>query len=365
MKITKLFFIMALLFGSASCSRDKYSNETFSYPDWKENDRPEYAFKKLVFASTNSFLGKNEGVTELVAKSRVLRIGGFETLQFYVNTLREKYSSELILLDGGYLLGKEDKEKTLENYKSLGHDAILYTENELSDFDITNSISLPFVASNIMDIATGKNKEGANLAPYRVIEKNGIRIGIIGTTTFKKGIQFNGIYFEDPVLSFLKAKKELKEQKVDITVLLVHSQTECSPLPSDEEHHIAGVIECADSSADLEKIISRLPTGSVDLIIGGDAFNLNQNISGIPVLQNQGQGMYISLAKVYVDAVSKKIVPEKTKILNPVKTCSQFFAKTSDCHISHDASRLHKINAIKEDKFKMKLAKFLGKRIPL
>lgn len=365
MKKNTMFLMAALLFGSAACSKNKFSKETFSYPDWREERPSEFTMKKLVFATTNSFLGKNEGVTELIARNRVLRIGGIDTMKFYLDTLKDRYGKSLVLLDAGYLLGNDEKEKTLAAYESFGHDAILFTENELKDFALVENYNLPFIASNIIDIKTGKNKESKNLSNYKIIEKNGIKIGLIGTTTFKKGIQFDGVYFEDPILSFLKARQELKKLGAEITVLLIHSQTECANFENDDIQHMSGVIECADTSSELEKIISRLPIGSVDLIIGGDAFNLNEVIKDIPVLQNHGQGMFISMAKVYVDAISRKVIQDKTKILDPVKLCTQFFVTSLDCHITDDETRSEKIKALSENQFKMKLARFLGKTISL
>lgn len=86
--------------------------------------------------------------------------------------------------------------------------------------------NFPFLAANLVDKATGNPVDFAE--PYKIIESNGIKIGLIGITTEEtayktKPENVKDVTFLAPLEVVNKYAKELKEEKdVDVVVVLSH-----------------------------------------------------------------------------------------------------------------------------------------------
>ena len=365
--IKKIILILAALV-AASCQNDDIQKQTYSHPNWSKNQKQEFTHRRIVVASTNSFKGHLEGVSEEIAPTLITRNGGAKALNFYIETLKKRYNDQLVLLDGGFIYNHDDnslkKSRVLDLYRYLDFDAVLFTENEMSEQSTLEYYDIPFVSSNIIDLQTAKPIEKDFLLPHRIISKNGLKIGILGTTSFKKNERQKkiGIYFEDPVLSILKTKEFFDKNKVDITILLAHFETDCKSKESYENNKSDRLLECPESRDELKKLIKRLPPNTVDLIVGTDATDSIGFYKDIPVIQNNGHGLYINRIELFYDTVSKKIISEKTKIHTPTKLCRRFFKASEDCHIANNNESQKKIKAIQDDQFKMTDAVFLGRK---
>lgn len=87
----------------------------------------------------------------------------------------------------------------------------------------------PVLAANVIEQSTGK----PTFQPYAIIEKDDLRIGILGLVTecvpsWEKPENIQGLYFEDPVVSAKKWVPLLK-QMADIVVISYHGGFEYDP----------------------------------------------------------------------------------------------------------------------------------------
>ncbi|WP_300385504.1 5'-nucleotidase C-terminal domain-containing protein [Clostridium sp.] len=113
--------------------------------------------------------------------------------------------------------------------------------------------NLDFLAANIIDKATGKPVDWAK--PYIIIEVDGVKIGVIGSTTpetaYKtKPENVKDLVFEDPQISVNKYAKQLKEvDKVNAVVVLSHlgATTEKDGTPVGEAVDLAKVVKNVDA----------------------------------------------------------------------------------------------------------------------
>lgn len=176
-------------------------------------------------------------------------IGGGASAARYVERLRDAIAGDptqdVLLVDSGDVwqgspVGTLTDGRVMEAYfNQLDYDAVVCGNHE---FDkgrwlperMAEQMQHPWVACNVIDTSTGELVDWVE--PYRVVEKAGIRVGIIGANTpgtehmaFEENIR--GLEFA-PLLPSIEKWRDhlLAEEDVDFIVLLVHEG-----LPFDKE----------------------------------------------------------------------------------------------------------------------------------
>ena len=159
----------------------------------------------------------------------------------------------------------------------------------------------PFLAANIYDKSTDKPVDWAK--PYTIIEKDGIKIGIIGISTpetaYKTKPDIVAPYeFKDPTAITKEYTKVLKDKGADIVVVLAHAGG-----VQDKDGKITG------EGADLAKAVS------VDAIVMGHTHNPVQGkINGIPVVEAYYNGRSVGEITLYYCVPMKKVVSSSSKV---------------------------------------------------
>lgn len=380
----KILVCMAIiLFG---CDLPKEAVEIFSHPQDIKPDSHSSSVQKISIAATNNFQGKTLSYREFIPipgkrKPEFFEVGGANLLENYLDILKDKYPKNLLLVDTGHIFDLKSalpkKKMVLNIFEKLKYDGIVFTEQELISIQNDESIMLkrkiPFIASNIINLKTGKALKRRTVHPYRIKKIGDIKVGLIALTMFNTVSKPNkdklkGVYFEDPVLSFLKTRKLLRKKGADILIILSHLETSCSTTRPQAEKRGSdrgkNQIHCPGSD-DLTKFLKRLPVGSVDLVVVGDNHFASGFVGDIPVIQNPGKGKFISTVDIFVDIESKKLLKDKTIIHTPTKLCRTFFLTTNDCHLENESNKLRKVRRKyqAEDEFKIISAKFLGEKI--
>lgn len=306
----------------------------FSTP-YKTKVTPIKQIKKIVIVSTNNLEGKLSKSIETVPLpdseyALNFNVGGEEAMTSYFNILHNKYKNNLVLLDAGHLFGEyanvQKKSEILKLYKKLSYDAVLFTQKELFDIKIINStkINYSFINSNILELKEKELFQSENILPSKIITRNGLKIGIIGVTDYqaisitdKK--KLSGVYFKDIVTTILNSSYHLQKKNVNLIILLAHTNSKCQN-------------RFCSPQAMISTIVERIPPGTVDLIVSSEKLFLNQKINKIPVLQNEGNGKFFSMAELYWDLKTKKVLPKMTQVYQATKLCHQFLVDTNDCH---------------------------------
>ncbi|MDI6601266.1 MAG: 5'-nucleotidase C-terminal domain-containing protein [Thermoanaerobacteraceae bacterium] len=164
-----------------------------------------------------------------------------------------------------------------------------------------DTAKFPFLAANIYDKATGKPVTWAK--PYTIIEKDGIKIGIIGISTpetaYKTKPDIVAPYeFKDPVEVTKEFTKVLKDNGADIVVVLSHLGAD-----QDKEGNITG------EGADLASAVN------VDAIITSHTHKtVAGKINGIPVVQAYYNGRSVGEITLYYYVPLKKVVASTVKV---------------------------------------------------
>ena len=198
------------------------------------------AIKKLVILHTNDMHARvlgvkaNDGMCTPDERDESICFGGFDRI--YTQVLAERARGlPLILLDAG-----DQFQGTMFHYlysglasarfmNIIGYDAMVVGNHEFDNgpsvlANFINKIKFPMLSANIN---LSKSLELNNkIKPYVIINKNNIKIGVIGYTTEDTAFLSNPgphISFNPIVESVKKAVLELKKAHVDVIIALSHA----------------------------------------------------------------------------------------------------------------------------------------------
>lgn len=174
---------------------------------------------------------------EVTGKKRNI---GMAKMVGYVNEFKEKHPNTIVLAGGDNYQGTSDSNLTMGKpvtammkgmgivASAVGNHEFDWGADKIGNWGKEGNFT--YLASNIYDKKTNKPVDWAK--PYMIIEKNNLKIGVIGlahpeTATLTKAEYVAGYEFRDPVKSaqewvdYLKAGKA-KEGTPDIIIALTH-----------------------------------------------------------------------------------------------------------------------------------------------
>ena len=191
--------------------------------------------KTLFLVHTNDTHSCVEPISPHHSDTSLADKGGLMRRASLVHQLRTAHPQDMLLFDCGdfsqgslyYSIYRGEVEVKLMN--SMGYDACAIGNHEF-DSGLENLARLarladiPFVCSNY--VFTGTPCEGL-VRPYAVIERNGLRVGVVGVSPRLEGLVSKQSYGATRYLSPAKAVQPIvdmlrKEQKCDFIVCLSH-----------------------------------------------------------------------------------------------------------------------------------------------
>ncbi|TMN83241.1 MULTISPECIES: bifunctional UDP-sugar hydrolase/5'-nucleotidase UshA [unclassified Pseudoalteromonas] len=192
-----------------------------------------------------------------------------KTLLDQLRSEAKKKGHGVLLLSGGDIntgIPESDLQYAEPDFKGmslLGYDAMALGNHE---FDNPLSVlekqqtwaNFPLLSANIIEKSSGKNA----FTPYKIFEKNGLSIAVIGLTTTDTAKIGNPQYighleFKDPVSVTAKLAEEIKvKYNPDITIAVTHMG------------HFIDANHGINAPGDVT-LARSLPTNTLDMIIGG------------------------------------------------------------------------------------------------
>ncbi len=127
--------------------------------------------------------------------------------------------------------------------------------------------------------------------PYTIIERDGVKVGIIGYTTIStqntQRPQTTDPYeFRSGYEGIRTALDAVWKEKPDFVIITAHAAGECK-----DETGCAG---------EMVKLANELPAGSVQLIVGGHAHDYtNSVVQGIPIVRAGAYGQGVAVVDLY------------------------------------------------------------------
>ncbi len=242
-------------------------------------------------------------------------LGGLAELTTLIRQLRQTEPNVFLFDSGDIFTGAlsklTDGALMFEFMTTMGYDAMAIGNHEF-DYgpDILlwqkNRVAFPVLSANMF--FKGTNHPFAQR--HTIIERNGVRIGVIGTigqdaaTTAVLPGSTDGLDITDPADAIQKSMDELRDA-VDLVVVLTH-QGHTAPMQTDAE---------ADPrlARDIDKDIALAgAVDGIDVLFGGHADAgtwepVVQPETGTLIMQTFGQGTYLGYLQLQLDAGTREI----------------------------------------------------------
>lgn len=269
--------------------------------------------RTLHIAALNDFHGAL--YEELAYKDPTRAYGGLPWLHAAVDTLRAEHP-DLLLLDGGDIfqgswpVNATKGRGAVEAYNLLGVDAAAVGNHEFDygglpgEHPLRGALEVggrlatyDWLAANIDDEQGPWAPEG--FAPWVVIERSGIKVGIIGlstqdtpqTTLLKHVVDLT---FRDVVATVEREVPKMREAGAEVIIGVGHLSGKCDP---QEYESITGPCEPTGEVGRLAE------SGLLDVLIAGHAHSLlHHRIGNTFVLEQRAKGHAIGLLDLVVTA---------------------------------------------------------------
>lgn len=382
--------LLCVLLFIAGCSFKKNNQtlkgheELYSRPEPVSKSRDASHQRRVVVAATNdlhgNYLPETISVSDSQSKDKTeVRVGGKKVISQYFSILKNAYKDVVLVDSGDIFPSPVDPKLVGDFYEDLGYDSITLG---LRDFNLkvpssigsttelfkkfSKDSKVPLLLTNLYELKTARGVEWEGTKSHIIKDLDGVKVGIIGLVpddiVEQTPVQNRvGLFVESMLQSTLRHARLLRSLGADIIVVTTHQGLDChsvladeSKLPSSKVNFDPLKEKVCNKKNILGEYIDRLPPQLVDVIVGGRTHEKMANmVNGIVVLAGFPDGQSFSHAELVVDTKTKKVIPEKTVIHQPVRFCHEFFKETNDCY-TEDTSIDHRQKIP---------AKFLGQQI--
>ena len=247
------------------------------------------------------------------ARNRPAR-GSLARVSAAVEQVRREVDHPVILLDSGdtlqgtpleeyFNVKQSEMSPTVEAMNRIGYEAMAVGNHEFN-FGLEplrraeRQASFPFLSANTVDRETGEPA----FPPYEILERGGIRIGVLGLTTpnipnWESPENYRGLAFADIVDSARTWVARLRrERDVDLVIVLAHTGFE-----SDLDTHETNETAYENFGARL------LGVEGIDVLLTGHAHRdiAPREVSGIVVSQPSSRGRRLTRIDLELERVEE------------------------------------------------------------
>lgn len=311
---------------------------------------------RLTLVGTNDVHGWIMPQTEQFPAGPI-RYGGVATFASYLKVLRDENPTGLILLDAGdmfqgtLLSNISEGSAVIDAFNLLRYDAAAIGNHEF-DYGPVGPVSaaqpgmdpfgalkariaqakFPMLSTNTYESRTGLRPAWLPGDGTMIIERGGIRVGIIGLTTPQTPsttlpINVSTLKFAQLAPEALTSAKRLRENGADVVIAVVHAGGKCGDCTKPHD-----VSSCDVDSSEIFSMIRGLPYGTLDAVIAGHTHTqLNHFVNDTPVLQSFALGRYFGVIELYLDPQSRHVVSSKTTIDSAIPICETMDETTRGC----------------------------------
>ena len=305
----------------------------------KRNDSSSYVFYLILIVSTTFSqytAGKEDRVVTILFtndfesaydptpafwREDMDNIGGIAQIASLIDSIRTREPNVFLFDSGdiftGILAQRTEGEISFELMNTMAYDAMVIGNHEFEyGWEVfarqKNRVPFPVLGANLYY----KGTDILYAQPYSIIERNGIRIGVIGVlgqdaATALIPSNIAGVEVRDPKLVVPQYVRLLRKD-VDLIVLLTH-QGKTAPMQTNDE----GEDVKRDINADIE--LAGVVQG-IDVLFGGHADAgteepVVQPDTGTLIMQTYGQGRYLGYLKLMLESEEDKIISYEGKLI--------------------------------------------------
>lgn len=275
----------------------------------------------------------------------------------FLRNLRNKRAADggdVLLVDGGDLF-----QGTLESnlgegavivqaYNALGYDAATVGNHEFDfgpegkaatatgDQDPRGALkararqaNFPFLSANIVEALSGERFGSPLIPPSVMLEKKGVKIGLIGVSTEDTpyttlAANFRGLAMRSVRDTLVEEARQLRAQGATLVVALAHAGGNCASC------HDADNTASCDENDEIFQVANQLPPGSVDVIVAGHTHaSVAHRVNGVAIIESWSLGRGFGRIDVRVAPGAKR--PSAIQIFPPTELCTKPTDRLTDC----------------------------------
>jgi 5'-nucleotidase len=287
-----------------------------------------------------------------------LREGGAATFAGYVARLRADNPGGVLLLDGGDLFqgtlasNLSEGAVVIDVYNHLGYTAAAIGNHEFDYGPVGPSpvarkpeedplgalkarvqqARFPLLSANTFEAASDKRPAWLGNDGTHLITVHGVKVGIVGLTTPSTPETTNptnvaSLRFEPLAPAILEAARSLRERGAEVVLGVAHAGGRCPRLDNPRD-----LSSCELQNGEIYSALEPLPPGTLDGVVAGHTHQpMGHFLNGVPVIETSGLGRSFGYLELFVDPVSRKVLPERTRIQAAIPLCAQVDAVSGTC----------------------------------
>ncbi len=290
--------------------------------------------------------------------SSEIRAGGSAVMAAYLKILRGNNFGGVVLLDAGDLFqgtlaaNLSEGAVVIDAMNALSYDGAAIGNHEF-DYGPVGPVSVatqpnvdpfgalkarisqakfPLLSANIYEEATGRRPSWLPGDGLVMIERKGIKIGIFGLTTPQTPVttvpvNVASLRFGSLAPEALTAAKQLREKGADIVIGVVHAGGKCAKWDNADD-----TSSCDEKTGEVFDMMRGLPPNTLDAVVAGHTHAvMAHKINGTPVIETYGLGRFFSTIELYLDPVTKKVIPAKTAMTALIPLCETVDSESGSC----------------------------------
>lgn len=287
-----------------------------------------------------------------------VREGGAATFAGYVARLRADNPGGVVLLDGGDMFqgtlvsNLGEGAVVIDVYNHLGYTAACVGNHEFDYGPVGPSpvprkagedplgalkerikqARFPILSANTREAATGQRPAWLGNDGTHLVTMNGVKVGIIGLTTPSTPETTNptnvvSLRFEPLTPAILEGARSLRERGAEVVLGVAHAGGRCPKLDNPRD-----MSSCELNNGEIYSVLEPLPPGTLDALVAGHTHQvMGHFIHGVPVIETNGLGRMFGYIELFVDPVSRKVLPERTRIQAAIPLCVQVDQASGSC----------------------------------
>lgn len=283
--------------------------------------------------------------------------GGLATLAGYLSILRAENPDGVLLLDGGDLFQGTLASNLTEGEVVIGAmNALKYDASALGNHEFDygpvgpRSVALegddpfgalkariqqarfPVLGFNVTDSQTGVSPTWLGNEGTLLVERRGVRIGILGLATphtpqVTNPVNVASLRFAPLEESALAAAKSLRARGAEVVVAVAHAGAVCKRGDNPRD-----ASSCDRGDSEIVELLETLPEGTLDAVVAGHTHQpVGHFIKGTPVIETSGRGRAFGLVELFVDPATRKVLPERTLLQGSIPVCARMDATLGTC----------------------------------
>ncbi|MCU0698604.1 MAG: 5'-nucleotidase C-terminal domain-containing protein [Myxococcaceae bacterium] len=289
-----------------------------------------------------------------------IRYGGAAAFAGYLKLLRAENPGGVVLVDGGDLFqgtlmsNLTEGSVVIETFNALGYDAAAIGNHEFDygpvgapthasqpGMDPFGALKARIAQAKFPLLSTNIYESNSRLRPSWlpgdgtvIIERKGIKIGIIGLTTPQTPtttlpINVASLRFAPLGPEALSAARNLRARGADVVIAVVHAGGRCSETNDPSDLHT-----CDTETGEVFEMMKGFPYGTLDAVVAGHTHGqIGHFVNGTPVIESFALGKAFGVIDLSIDPSTRKLIRERTRIRSGIAVCETMDEATQSCDV--------------------------------